>query len=748
MKAAALTLFFGWASFAAEDVHPLSIRVEGMDTVVRGTGTLSLAGGRSANGFTVVVDGRTILPANTQNRQVLWNSATVWNGVHTLQAIGRNSEGEIVERSQVVRVVTQNGDGRVRFVNPPSDKPLSGTVMWKVDATHPAGIEAIVYAVDGNFLGVQYGDTKATYALNSTALPNGRHQFFAAAYTRAKSPQPAGMAETWFTVENGHSFLRLDSNWAELNLRPGRETSVRVSAVYTDGKHTDVSTEARFQSTRPEVATVEANGTVQARSEGRASINAHWNGHTVSVPTQVSLTSGVPHFSRSGELLTSYDPKRSIFVRSMFGLGPDEIGTHPELGTKLGAAAINTLTGSFYRHPNGQGELSYQSWRTEFDKRWQQFEGVANQFRASLLITGDDLARRPEDLSRSIQDPTAAKSIDYALRKAQSSRIVVGLDMVDEVDFLWGVDPAPPADPWLTKSPPVPSSAFSQLSRRLKQSAPSLAISWPVSGLAAASTAAKWMGNPNFSDYASNYWTNMDWRLLYPEGASLPQLRSALDRVTLGRAPFLQPRKPSLLLVSAVGPFYTKHRGGSEYLAGHDDLQAPASRIDSIPAQIFYAAASGSAGVRVYHYDWDLWKTERERAPLDRGDLQTGTHPEGPGADRWQALSSAFNLIQRLEPWFVGERLNSLFLGPEFVTAGRKAEGGNMFLATNFSEIPQTVAVPLRAYAIEGRENLWRFRLLRDRLSFERSNFVDVQQVTFEPGETVVWVIRGKLTSN
>jgi hypothetical protein len=64
------------------------------------------------------------------------------------------------------------------------------------------------------------------------------------------------------------------------------------------------------------------------------------------------------------------------------------------------------------------------------------------------------------------------------------------------------------------------------------------------------------MGNPEFSDYATQYWDVADWRRCYPFGSSLPQMKKWLDHVVLGRSSHMQRDKPQLLLVSTCGPWY------------------------------------------------------------------------------------------------------------------------------------------------------------------------------------------------
>ena len=52
-----------------------------------------------------------------------------------------------------------------------------------------------------------------------------------------------------------------------------------------------------------------------------------------------------PHFARDGSLLTAYDPKRSIFVRTLFQLNFDDLAAEPDLAEELKAAGINTTGG-------------------------------------------------------------------------------------------------------------------------------------------------------------------------------------------------------------------------------------------------------------------------------------------------------------------------------------------------------------------------------------------------------------------
>ncbi len=136
---------------------------------------------------------------------------------------------------------------------------------------------------------------------------------------------------------------------------------------------------------------------------------------------------------------------------------------------------------------------------------------------------GDDTARYPFLLVNSLS-PYAVEPIAWAVDKAAESQHTNGIDMVDEVSMIWGDNPNPDdgrfdgIDIGNGDTFDFGDNAFLELMNTIN-SAESRddrrpPISWPVMVLHGGETAANWMGDRRFSDYASlNSWPGF-----HPEG--------------------------------------------------------------------------------------------------------------------------------------------------------------------------------------------------------------------------------------
>jgi len=151
-----------------------------------------------------------------------------------------------------------------------------------------------------------------------------------------------------------------------------------------------------------------------------------------------------------------------------------------------------------------------------------------------------------------------------------------------------------------------------------------------------------------------------------------------------------------------------------------------------------YSVAKGGSGVRCYAYDSSWWKYERENAKIG-GILQTGAEPFEIGTERWNSLSSSFNLIKELEPLIFQEMTSSIDVGPEIITGAKKSDRGNLLIIINSSEVEQKINVPLFPYS-KNNKNLVRYRLLGAELITEKISYKDYDLVNIQPAETIIWV--------
>jgi hypothetical protein len=706
-----------------------------------------------------------------------WHPAQVFDGPMSLQAIGRDATGKVVAASQVVRFTADGGPGDMKLLAPADlSRPLSGTVAFTVEAVRPLSdaerqarlsdsafdtsqvnktVECIQIFVDGNGVQRRFGTPTTTLDLDTTRLPNGAHELQVSSYAWFKGVPPVGMLQVPFRTENGRRPMALLPRWQELFLQPGETADLAPQLAYTDGSYGPLKAPAQYEGTAAAVATVDAAGRVTAVGRGVATMRLSLPAralqpeadekaapYTAEVRVVVGFPPGLPHFARNGRQRLDYDPQQSLFVRSMFSLSPKLVLDTPGLAVLVKDAGISTCESGFFHNPNDGNHIDslekyIQYWDPWFDST---IVTPARKLGLSVILSGDDWVRTMNELKWTASTPWALDLARHIWTRLRDSGVVTAVEMMDEASFL-GAGPAPTDGHWAKADPAIHDQALVNLIAAIHSVADHTPISWPVLGLASPEAAQSWMGDPRYADYASQYWTTMDWRLAYPWGTSGPQLKRDLDRVMLGRFPLMQWDRPQLMLVSGCGPFYTKRAEGDHFQPGFDEGLPSTPDPAHIAAQPLYAALSGAAGVRTYSVDF-TWKGERARAKLGARDLQTGTSPFGAGSDRWHALAAAYTVLGRLEPWLLQPPMHAVALGADFSVGARGGKNGRLLLAIQWSQRSRTVTVDLTPYRLPGVKRIERYRVRGGSSSVEVLPEGPRDTVTFEPGEFVAWLVR------
>jgi hypothetical protein len=167
---------------------------------------------------------------------------------------------------------------------------------------------------------------------------------------------------------------------------------------------------------------------------------------------------------------------------------------------------------------------------------------------------------------------------------------------------------------------------------------------------------------------------------------------------------------------------------------------------DDVATSPMYAAEEGMAGIRMYSFaddeNKDSWANSLfDGEPASGDGIQPGANPFYNGPDsqaRWQAMSNAFNLISQIEPYLLQAKLNSPDYGPYMITGARASFYGSMLMMTNFLEAPVTETVDFSEYNRGGGQGVV-YRMSAK--SLDKSVVSGpTQQVTFAPGETIVYV--------
>ena len=691
-----------------------------------------------------------------------WHSAFIWDGPAAVQAVVRGAAGKVLAIAGPVPFYVDNSGGVMRMVSPDPaamlrGEALAGTVNWSLAADRPmtpdeeakirashggrVPIEAMMFFIDGKDFTITWRKDSPTVKLETEKLANGRHVLYATAWASPQGNPAVAAMQYEVMVNNGHALRGVRPRWAEVFLAPGQKIALEPRAVYTDGVIEPLDGRVDYACADPAVASVSPEGEVTAIAPGATSVSIKAKGFECAARVVVTTLEGLPHFSRDGKLITRYDAKQSMFVRSLFGFGPQEVERSKPLAEQAHAAAINTLTTGFYHNPaDGSNPPDFEAFRKAYEPWWETMEKPARENDFCLLFTGDDICRTPNEMANSVGNAWSAQAVQLVFTKARDSGRAVCVEMVDEISFLWGDTPTPTDGRWKKKDHPLDDDGFVRLLKIINAVDRHPPITWPIGGISSNTAAKNWMGNPAFSDYATLYWDTFAWRRAYPQGMSLPQMKEALDRVGIGRYPVIQRERPIMLLMSICGPWYGHDGAGKQFTGEHLKayLDTGGTAI-SEASQVMYAAAKGMAGIRAYNFDNESWKREREK-----GAGQTGSDPFEVGTNRWAGMSAAFNLVSRLEPYLLQKQINAIDLGPLITTGARESDASRLLIAASYSELPEAARVDLSPYRYaDGKAApVVRYRLAGATLRTERAPDRGDDAVTFTPGESIVWLLR------
>jgi len=285
--------------------------------------------------------------------------------------------------------------------------------------------------------------------LDTTRLANGPHILYinVKSYSTNKGYTQGGTyGPVAFTTNNGNIAWQLRTNYNELWLTLNQTVLVTVRLMYADKTSSPIAAgSAAFSIANSAIATVNSSGTVTAGQVGDTVLSINASGLTTKVRVHVNTQNNTPHFGRDGSFLTSYDTTKSTFVRSMFFLDYNGINSSQQLVSDLQKAQVNTFEGGLYLSPIN--EPNFAKWQS--DEMQVTFAPVASAINASgmsVLFGADDMARGDDRLYESTRGPSSAWSqspIVYALNWAQNLGHTIGIEMVDEVSFIYGYNPRP-----------------------------------------------------------------------------------------------------------------------------------------------------------------------------------------------------------------------------------------------------------------------------------------------------------------
>lgn len=128
-----------------------------------------------------------------------WNSSSVSDGAHTLQARAADWSGDWGSSANV-SVTVRNDSAAVTVTSPKANSTVSGTVTLSAGASAPSGIDQVKWYVDGDEVGWDGTSSWIDY-WDSRDVSDGTHKIVATAQTYAGN-WISSSAST-FTVDNG-----------------------------------------------------------------------------------------------------------------------------------------------------------------------------------------------------------------------------------------------------------------------------------------------------------------------------------------------------------------------------------------------------------------------------------------------------------------------------------------------------------------------------------------------------------------
>lgn len=668
-----------------------------------------------------------------------WRSANAPNGWHTIQALVRDHHGRVLQASDPVRFQVRNQTADLERLSPDPSQTLSGIISWRLRGAYSLQVGETGFAhfvIDGREIDFRFVDVNREFGIDfdTTQLPNGTHEFVCQIGTeREWSHEIKAQARFTATIDNGRQPLELRANFSEVHLVPGESVDLLAFLVHTDGDVEPV--DFSLTSSRPDVVRPESENAVAGAAPGKARLTLSAAGRTVEVRATVRQTRDFPHLSRSGRLRTDYQPGDSLFLRTMFFLGGDEFSRQRGLGAATLAAGINAIEANVYYNPvDMSGDVDWERWKWAMDHRLWANTDAARRLNLGIYLIGDDLCRFPGELHDTAFNPESAQRLRYVFDWARDTGRAIAIDMVDEVNLLWGDTPFPTDGRWSSLVPPIADDAFARFAGLLRALPWTPPRTWSVMGASSAETLANWQLSPGFAEYHGLYWTENFRRATDLHGRSVWQtiqggMAASLDRWW----ETLDPDRPAVILAGLNGPYYQRLGDATNFTAGIDRLIGqPGFTPRAVAAQVAYAMLSGMAGVRAYAFDWHQWRIDRQAIG------QTGAHPQGPGAERWNAMATAYRLAGQLEPYLLQPATQAIDLGATVPTGARRGPRGNLLVALNTSELAVPIAPDLRPYHVG--LPIHRYRLAGSRLDHGILPETDRDTLTLEGGEAVIYL--------
>ena len=364
------------------------------------------------------------------------------------------------EATLTVRV--NNGTRQTRIVSPASLSALSGVVPITVDSSDPTAFVAIHhFTIDGIvvarvFTDVAYLSSQRVIAnLDTTRFSNGPHELAVTFHSNLPTNEyfnDRGMIVRTITITNPPSNVTaIRAERSSIEVVPGGSETLSCVAELANGSTMPCSGPVTWTTTSSAISVVGPVVTGISEGYGAVTVSAHGRDNVVHVFSRASAN--VPHFGRDGTFLNAWDPAKSLFVVTPFGLqGRLVVSGTPAFQAEIKRAGINSLSEGAMNNPRNPAG-SYAQWQQEFDTHYATAIAPAADAGYSFYFTGDDLAReKATDAWFMLNWPSAPTAIGYMQTRYKALGAAIAIDVVDEGSALWGDDPTPNLRPGAPRS--------------------------------------------------------------------------------------------------------------------------------------------------------------------------------------------------------------------------------------------------------------------------------------------------------
>jgi Bacterial Ig domain len=397
--------------------------------------------------------------ANSSPFALRWNTAYASDGTYSLQATGRNRRGLIVATAQQTFRINNHGNS-LAVTSPDIGQPLTGIVNLTISGSDPQYYPAIwIVNMDGEEVASAWTDNAGqhsdivTIKLDTTAYANGPHELYIAMHSDF---WPAGRQDhkSWYNwragvdhvirTYNGRTVMGIVANYLHVYLRPGEHAALTCNRRFTDGTSAECLSPQYVSSDLGTVSASTSGELTAGLVEGFATITVGDGGKKTSVYVWVKKSLNVPHFSGSGDMLSSYAPGSSLFVVAPFFLQASDLRDNRSLLEAIHSAGINTLSQGFYSNPRNI-DADYGKWRQYYDTYIAPAWSFAAKHGMHILATGDEVCRNiGGEAWWTLNWPSGKTAVQHAFQSLVESRVAISVDMVDEASMLWGSTPTPP----------------------------------------------------------------------------------------------------------------------------------------------------------------------------------------------------------------------------------------------------------------------------------------------------------------